>query len=44
MYFASDNSSFVPPQVMEALQRVNDGYRTSYGKDPEMDEVSESIF
>lgn len=39
MYFASDNSSFVPPQVMEALHRVNDGYRASYGKDPEMDEV-----
>ena len=39
MYFASDNSSFAPQQVMDALQRVNSGYRPSYGNDPEMDEV-----
>jgi len=43
MYFASDNASPVAPEVMEALARVNTGYRASYGTDPEMDEVKRLI-
>lgn len=43
MNFASDNASPVPPQVMEALARVNDGFAAAYGADPEMDQVRELI-
>lgn len=43
MNFASDNASPVPPQVMEALARVNEGYAAAYGNDPEMDQVRELI-
>jgi threonine aldolase len=39
MYFASDNSGPVHPQVMEALAQANQGYAMAYGADPEMDEV-----
>ncbi len=39
MNFASDNSGPVPPQVLEALARVNEGYAMAYGADPEMDVV-----
>lgn len=43
MYFASDNSSPVPEQVMTALTRANDGYAMPYGNDPIMDEVRAQI-
>jgi len=43
MYFASDNSSPVPPQVMAALARANDGYARSYGADTIMDGVRARI-
>lgn len=39
MFFASDNGSAAPAQVMAALQRANDGYAMPYGNDPIMDEV-----
>ena len=35
MNFASDNSSGVPQQVLDALARVNAGYALPYGNDPE---------
>jgi threonine aldolase len=35
MYFASDNSSGVCPEIMEALQRAAGGYATAYGEDGE---------
>lgn len=43
MFFASDNASPVPPQVLDAVARVNDGYAASYGTDTEMDEVRRLI-
>lgn len=39
MFFASDNSSGAPPEVMAALMRANDGYARSYGADAIMDRV-----
>lgn len=39
MFFASDNASPVPPQVMAALARANEGYAPSYGNDPIMEGV-----
>lgn len=33
MHFASDNSSPVPPQVLEALVQANHGYAMPYGND-----------
>lgn len=39
MFFASDNASAVPPQVMEALAAANTGYAMPYGRDPGMDRV-----
>lgn len=36
MYFASDNSGPVHPQVMQALNDVNTGYAMGYGDDPQM--------
>lgn len=39
MYFASDNSGPVHPQVMQALNDVNTGYTMGYGDDPLMDHV-----
>lgn len=43
MFFASDNSSPVPPQVLEALTEANHGYAMPYGNDPIMDEVRTRI-
>jgi len=39
MFFASDNTSPIPPQVMDALAKANAGYRASYGNDDEMNDV-----
>ena len=39
MFFASDNTGPVHPQVMEALIEANTGYASSYGADALMDEV-----
>ncbi len=43
MFFASDNASGVPPQVLAALARANDGYTKSYGADTIMDGVRARI-
>jgi len=34
MNFASDNTAPIPPQIMAALLRANDGYAMGYGNDP----------
>ena len=39
MYFASDNSGPVLPEVMAALTRANEGYAMPYGADADMEEV-----
>ncbi|WP_128254546.1 threonine aldolase family protein [Falsirhodobacter deserti] len=39
MFFASDNASPVPQQVLDALARANEGYATPYGGDTVMDGV-----
>ena len=39
MFFASDNASPVPPEVMAALARANEGFTMPYGKDAIMEEV-----
>ncbi len=39
MYFASDNSGPVHPQVMAAMAEANTGYAMAYGDDPQMHEV-----
>ncbi len=43
MEFASDNSSGVPPQVLDAIATANAGYAPSYGTDPIMDEARARI-
>jgi len=43
MFFASDNASPVPQQVLDAVAKVNEGYAASYGTDAEMDEVRSLI-
>ena len=43
MFFASDNASPVPQQVLDAVAKVNEGYAASYGTDVEMDEVRRLI-
>jgi threonine aldolase len=43
MFFASDNSSGVPPEILAALARANAGYAASYGADPLMEEVRTRI-
>ena len=43
MFFASDNASPVPQQVLDAVAKVNEGYAASYGNDVEMDEVRRLI-
>ena len=43
MFFASDNASPVPPQVLDALTRANQGYAMPYGNDPIMDGVRARI-
>ena len=34
MNFASDNTAPIPPQIMAALARANQGYAMGYGNDP----------
>lgn len=34
MFFASDNTSGVPQQVLDGLARANDGFAPGYGNDP----------
>lgn len=43
MFFASDNSGPVAPQVLEALTRANEGYAMGYGGDPLSAEVADQI-
>ncbi len=43
MFFASDNTSPVPPEVLAAMARVNEGYAMPYGSDPAMDRVRARI-
>ncbi|WP_158969001.1 threonine aldolase family protein [Chachezhania sediminis] len=43
MYFASDNSGPVHPEVLAALARANDGYAMGYGADAIMDDVRDRI-
>ena len=43
MYFASDNSGPVHPQVMAALNEANLGYQMAYGADTLMNEVRDRI-
>lgn len=43
MFFASDNSSGAPPEVMQALLKANEGYDRSYGNDRLMAEVTARI-
>ncbi len=43
MEFASDNTSPVPPEVMAALARANEGYAPGYGTDAIMDDVRAHI-
>lgn len=40
MFFTSDNASGVPPEVMAALARANDGFQRSYGADDIMARVT----
>lgn len=39
MYFASDNSGPVHPQVLAAMTQANQGYAMAYGDDPQMEQV-----
>ena len=43
MFFASDNSGPVHPQVMAAVAAANEGYALGYGADPQMTEVRATI-
>jgi threonine aldolase len=43
MFFASDNTSGVPPEIMTALLRANDGYARSYGGDALMGQVQDRL-
>ncbi|WP_050928270.1 threonine aldolase family protein [Aestuariivita boseongensis] len=43
MFFASDNSGPVHPEVLATLAEANDGYAMAYGADALMDEVREKI-
>ncbi|HEX9856822.1 MAG TPA: beta-eliminating lyase-related protein [Paracoccaceae bacterium] len=43
MFFASDNAAPVPPQVLAALARANEGYAMPYGSDAAMDRVQTRI-
>jgi len=43
MFFGSDNTAPVHPDVMQALQAANTGYTPSYGTDPIMDQVRDRI-
>ena len=39
MFFASDNSGPVPPQILAAMTSANEGYAVGYGADALMDAV-----
>lgn len=43
MFFASDNSGPVHPNIMQRVMDANNGYAMPYGKDEIMDEVREGI-
>lgn len=43
MFFASDNSGPVHPQIMQRVIEANTGYAMPYGKDEIMEEVREGI-
>ena len=43
MFFASDNTSGAPPEVMQALLRANEGFARSYGGDDIMARVTAQI-
>lgn len=43
MYFGSDNTGPVAPEVMDALARANEGYASSYGADQIMDRVRDKL-
>lgn len=43
MFFASDNAGPVHPQIMDRLNRANDGYAMPYGADPIMEEIRSQI-
>lgn len=43
MHFASDNTSGVPPQVLAALARANDGYAPGYGAEAAMERVRDRL-
>ncbi len=43
MFFASDNSGPVPPQILAAITEANDGHVMSYGADPLTAEVTERL-
>jgi len=43
MFFASDNTSPAHPKVLEALGKANVGYMGSYGADPIMDDVRQTV-
>lgn len=43
MFFASDNTSGVPAEIMAALTRANEGYARSYGNDDIMARVTARI-
>lgn len=43
MFFTSDNASGVPPEVMTALARANDGFQRSYGADDIMARVTAQL-
>ncbi|WP_050526239.1 threonine aldolase family protein [Pseudorhodobacter aquimaris] len=43
MFFASDNAAPCPPAIMDALNRVNEGFASSYGADAQMKQLRETI-
>lgn len=43
MFFASDNSGPVHPQIMQRVMDANTGFAMPYGNDPIMEEVRQSI-
>lgn len=43
MFFASDNTSGSPPEIMAALLRANDGYAMGYGNDAIMARVKAQL-
>ncbi|MDX1781490.1 MAG: low specificity L-threonine aldolase [Thalassovita sp.] len=43
MFFASDNGGPAHPQILQAVMDANEGYRSGYGADAEMDRVRTMI-